>query len=154
MEKQKVILIDIDGTIANIDHRKHLILGETPDWDAFYKACVDDTPIVAMIKVIKGDLEGNSAIPVFVTGRSDLVRRETAEWLDKYFFDGDLQDRNPALHMRVHGDHQEDFELKKGFVNSLSEFEILGAYEDRPQVIRMYEELKIPVIDTGPGYEF
>lgn len=39
----KYIIVDLDGTLANIDHRLHYIKQNKPDWNAFYGACKDDT---------------------------------------------------------------------------------------------------------------
>lgn len=155
MEKRKVIIIDIDGTIANIDHRKYLLIGPKRDRDAFYQACVYDTPIQENIDLIRKDLEENSADPVFITGRSDLVKEETVKWLFDNFLPASAETVPLRLYMRKHGDHREDYEVKKEVCAALSEScEFLCAYEDRPQVIRMYEEIGIPVNDVGPGIEF
>ena len=154
MQKQKIIIIDIDGTIANVDHRKHLIEKDPPEWDAFYKACILDTPIEENIKLIKADLVATGSKPCFVTGRSDLVREETEEWLFKNFFELPPPVFVRLLHMRKHGDHQEDTELKKSVTNSLIFNDIVRVYEDRPRLIRMYKELGLDVVDVGPGEEF
>lgn len=36
MDKRNAIIFDIDGTLANLDHRLRHILKEPKDWDAFY----------------------------------------------------------------------------------------------------------------------
>ena len=33
-------IFDLDGTLALIDHRRHLVEGETKDWPAFFRACM------------------------------------------------------------------------------------------------------------------
>jgi len=151
--KPKIIIIDIDGTIANIDHRKHLIMQDSPKWDEFYKACVGDTPIPENIKLIKDDLEAMTAQPVFVTGRSDIVKDETDNWLIEHFFGGKVYPY--TMHMRAAGDHREDFEVKKEVCEeALAEDEIVRAYDDRPQVIRMYKDRGLDIVDLGPGVDF
>ena len=38
MEKQLTIIFDVDGTIADVEHRRHLVNGDKgfkPDWNAF-----------------------------------------------------------------------------------------------------------------------
>ena len=43
-DAKNIIIFDLDGTLALIEHRVHHITAETPDWQAFYAACVDDLP--------------------------------------------------------------------------------------------------------------
>lgn len=79
--ENSMIIFDLDGTLANCEHRKHFINAEkavekglvefcyapdpdphywawkgttkkwTPDWDAFYEACDKDTPIEPVVKM-------------------------------------------------------------------------------------------------------
>lgn len=37
------VVFDLDGTLADGDHRLHHITGETKDWRAFFAACGDDS---------------------------------------------------------------------------------------------------------------
>ena len=155
MEKQKVILIDIDGTIAKVDHRLYLIKETPKDWVAFYDAADEDEPLTDNIKMIKEALTELDALPVFVTGRSDVIRDRTTDWIYKHFFEIPSTGFFRRLHMRRGGDHREDFEVKKEIYDKHLIFDdILRVYEDRPQVIRMYKELGLDVVDLGPGYEF
>jgi len=90
-----------------------------------------------------------------VTGRSDAIRDITTDWIYKYFFEIPSTGFIRRLYMRKAGDHREDFEVKKEIYDHHMLFDdILRVYEDRPQVIRMYRELGLDVVDTGPGYEF
>ena len=40
------ILFDIDGTLANIEHRVHFVSGKKKDFDAFNEAMVDDVSCI------------------------------------------------------------------------------------------------------------
>ena len=42
---KKAIIFDIDGTLANLDHRLRHILNEPKDWDSFYRDIDKDQPI-------------------------------------------------------------------------------------------------------------
>ena len=50
----KCFLIDIDGTVANGDHRLHHILKEPKAWDNYFLECGNDTPISHMHAVVTG----------------------------------------------------------------------------------------------------
>ena len=45
-------IFDIDGTIADCNHRVHHLSGRTKDWAAFNAAMTDDTPIDSTIEVM------------------------------------------------------------------------------------------------------
>lgn len=158
MEKMKVILVDVDGTIAKIDHRLYLIKKDPKDWEGFYDASVMDEPLTENIKMIKEDLVKLEATPVFVTGRADTIRDQTTKWIYEHFFGTTDPEKTKFLRllfMRREGDHREDYIVKKEiYDNHFTFYDVLRAYEDRPQVIRMYRELGIDVVDLGPGYEF
>ena len=38
------IIFDMDGTLMNIEHRRHHVSGDKKDWQAFKNATVADTP--------------------------------------------------------------------------------------------------------------
>jgi hypothetical protein len=40
---KKVIICDLNGTLCNIDHRRHFVEEEPQDWKSFYEAIEDDT---------------------------------------------------------------------------------------------------------------
>ena len=44
MNDKQIIICDIDGTIANLQHRLHYIRNPegTKDWDSFHVTCTDD----------------------------------------------------------------------------------------------------------------
>tara|TARA_B100000035_G_scaffold116247_1_gene98525 strand:+ start:894 stop:1322 length:429 start_codon:yes stop_codon:yes gene_type:complete len=80
---KNIILCDIDGTVANNDHRQHFLEGKK-DWEGFFSELTNDIPIFSIIeKVKKHQSEGKDII--FLTGRPERYREETESWLKKYF---------------------------------------------------------------------
>jgi 2-hydroxy-3-keto-5-methylthiopentenyl-1-phosphate phosphatase len=52
MSEKKIVICDIDGTIANNDHRQHFLEGKK-DWDGFFSSLSEDKPILKLsIKLI------------------------------------------------------------------------------------------------------
>lgn len=45
----KYVIVDIDGTVADLSHRIHFIEGEKKDWDSFYNNVEKDKPIQHVI---------------------------------------------------------------------------------------------------------
>ena len=80
---KNIILCDIDGTVANNDHRQHFLEGKK-DWDGFFSELSNDIPIYPIIEKIKKHQSEGKDI-VFLTGRPERYRVETESWLKKYF---------------------------------------------------------------------
>ena len=94
---KKIIICDIDGTIANVQHRLHFIKNpdgskksyKDSDWDAFHGTCLDDEPYRDVIEILhnlydagrRRGIEGSDREIYFFSGRNDSVRNETIEWL-------------------------------------------------------------------------
>lgn len=143
MDDLKVYVIDIDGTLADLTHRLHFIQTEPKDWDAFFAACADDAPIQDVIDVVRSLFQQNPRPRfVYLTGRSDAVRRETQEWLfNKHFLpQGDVI-------MRKDGDHRPDTTTKRELMDALlaDGFRVAGVFEDRPSMCRLWREMGFTV---------
>lgn len=79
--KEKNIIVDLDGTIAFDDHRRKLIPDE--GWDAYFAACVNDVPNLALIKVMHMfELQGYKIH--ILTGRAEFTMEDTVKWLSHY----------------------------------------------------------------------
>ena len=89
--KKRIIICDIDGTIADLNHRLHFIKNEdgtkkrgaAADWKSFHAGCADDAPITDVIEIVKSLAVGRNVF--FVSGRNATARAETEQWIKKYF---------------------------------------------------------------------
>ena len=66
---KNIVICDIDGTVANNDHRQHLLNG-FKTWDLFFNALDKDTPILEVIEYVL-ELHSNGKKIVFITGRPE-----------------------------------------------------------------------------------
>ena len=69
-------IFDLDGTLADLNHRLHFIKNGKKDWDGFFNACDKDKPIQWVINLCN---KFNDVI--ILSGRSDAVREKTEKWL-------------------------------------------------------------------------
>ena len=142
-----IYIFDIDGTLADISHRLHFIQKKPADWDGFFAACVDDEPIPEIIQVAKS-LSPVAHI-VMVSGRSDVVRSQTLDWMSELGIPCD------CLMMRAAGDHREDSIVKAELLDDLREVykdePIAGVFEDRKQVVDMYRAKGLRVFQVAEG---
>ena len=136
-----MIICDIDGCIFDNGHRAHLIPKNkmSPhDWAAFNKACLDDLPIMVIIKLVKymakmadGDLYRKIT---FVTSRGENSRDETTKQLEQHFPAFDCK-----LLMRSMDDHRSTVEYKRATFHLLSDHITSNTLiiDDHPGVIKM-----------------
>jgi len=140
----KTYIFDIDGTLADISHRLHFIEGDNKDWDGFFAACSDDKPIQDVIDVARAVGLFMKPTPriIYLTGRSDAVRRETQEWLfQKHFLP------MGEVIMRKAGDHRPDTQAKKELMAKIiaAGDTIAGVFEDRPSICRVWRGMGLTV---------
>lgn len=139
-------VFDIDGTVADLSHRLHHIEKQPKDWDAFFADCHKDVPI-GHVRQLLQDLSKSGAKIVYVSGRSDQVRSETAAWLLGHLF--------PAgeLYMRTAGDHRPDNIVKAELLDELLDdgFRPIMAFDDRNQVVVMWRQKGVPCAQVAEG---
>ena len=74
-----LIICDLDGTLANCEHRVHHVRNKPKNWDAFYAGVRDDTVNGAVLYVLDQFLcYGSSTFEVtFCSGRPERCREDT-----------------------------------------------------------------------------
>lgn len=149
-----IVIVDIDDTIANNHHRRHLVpRGESAKeqraWEAFSLACADDTPIPEMCALVQA-LAKEHAI-VFITGRPEASRGLTETWLLKHL--GLFVDRDLLL-MRPDGDDAPDYELKPRLLCAagIKAADVALAFEDSSRVVRRWRAMGIRCLDVGRSW--
>lgn len=152
------IFCDLDGTLAQIDHRLHFVKdlpeGQKKDWKGFFEAMVHDVVRLDVAKMLMEYQQQRYDI-VFISGRPDTYKKHTLIWLikqtEQFLPKGFL-----TLIMRRAHDKREDTEVKQDILNQYfpDRSQIHMVIDDRPSVIRMWRENGLPVIDVGKGIEF
>lgn len=150
-KKPKAIICDIDGTVANVNHRLHYLETKPKDWKGFFSEAVNDTPLPTKDIIRALSLIDERFICLLVTGREESHRRDTGLWLQKHFI---YYDR---IFMRQNGDRREDTIIKKEIYHEHIEpnFDVCMVFEDRTRLVEMYRSLGLFVFDcnqTGKVY--
>lgn len=141
------IIVDIDGTLANCDHRKHFMEQKPKDWDSFYRESVNDSVNHWCSYLLREIFEKNDLTILLVTGRPAQYRSSTQDWLEQeeicYAY----------LFMRQRGDFRKDAIVKQ----EIYEREIKGKYEvvfvidDRRQCVDMWRAQGLVCLQCAPG---
>lgn len=155
MGKQKAILVDMDGTLCNVDHRRPLVACDNPDWKSFNWPwqIKRDGLNVWCSELIKAMCNSGCKI-VFVTARegTDDVKKATTSWLQSHFNDQWLE-LHTAIHFREAFDYRKDYKIKKDIYNNhiKENYEVLFVVDDRKQVVDMWRELGLTVLHCAEG---
>lgn len=138
MRPRKYVIFDIDGVLADPEHRLHHIRGGEKDWDAFFAAAKCDPPRRFEIELCNRLAEDHGII--LLTGRSDVIKEDTVAWLTKQGVTYDY------LMMRPHLDHRPDHEVKSNMLDfalaaeGADPTQIVAVFEDRKAVVDMWRE--------------
>lgn len=146
----KVVIFDIDGTLADVMHRVHYVRSKPRNWPAFNRAMVHDTPNHDIVWLYKTLWKQPDTIMLIASGRGDEMRSVTEKWL----LDNDILCEK--LYMRPAADYRSDDVIKAEILEQIrTEYgEPWMVFDDRPQVIRMWRKNGVKVLDCGEGVEF
>jgi predicted kinase len=139
----KAVIFDVDGTIAQMVNRGPF------EW----KRVGEDIPRKLIIQMLHGYANMGYTI-IICSGRSDECIGETSMWLDQHVGINNWH----KLYMRKAGDYRKDTEIKEEiFWTKLADkYNIVACVDDRPMMIRLWHELKIPnvIAVADPYIEF
>lgn len=139
-----IVLVDIDGTLADVTHRLHHIRGKgKKNWHRFFQAMHKDEPnqiVVDWVKNLAPEYE-----VVIVSGRPDNYRELTEAWLEEHGID------YSALHMRRAGDRRPDDVVKREILHQLGKDRIAFVIDDRASVCRMWRAEGLRTFQVAEG---
>lgn len=129
----KAIIMDIDGTIANLDHRLHYVQDGNRDWGSFFREMGDDLPVEEVISLAYMFKKAGYEI-VVVSARPDDYLDTTKIWMAN---NGMYWD---SLYMRKAGDFREDSIVKREILAKLRSdgYEPWLVIDDRQKVVDMW----------------
>jgi predicted kinase len=141
-ELPKAVIVDVDGTIAEMTDRGPF------EW----KKVGQDKPRQFVLDMVKSLHWDKGYKIIIVSGRSDECHNETFFWLDKHEVPFEV------LYMRKEGDYRKDYAVKEEifWTHLAHKYNIVACIDDRPMMIRLWHELKIPnvIAVANPYLEF
>ncbi|WP_186239337.1 hypothetical protein [Burkholderia gladioli] len=154
MASKPLYIFDLDGTVALIEHRRHILEREDRQkWRDFYAACDKDAPNEPVIRTLEA-LRLAGADIWFFSGRSDEVRDKTVAWLAQHtsFMSWGLA--GPMLVMRTEGDYTSDHLLKRQWLDNMlvdDRRRLVAVFDDRDSVVAMWRDAGVPCFQVAPG---
>ena len=157
-------IFDLDGTLANIEHRRHFVAGGNRDWDSFFEACDKDEPIDDVIALLEDLVNAGHHVEIW-SGRSAQVQDKTLAWLDKHInLERKIDSFGVAAYyrygfelltnMRPEGDYRPDTELKQIWLDQFhQEHGVMPdmIFDDRQSVVDMWRKNGVTCAQVAPG---
>lgn len=132
-----LLVVDIDGVVADVRHRLHFIDTHPRRWEEFFAAASED-PVLPEGRAIAGEIPAGNAL-CWLTGRPERNRTLTEDWLR-----GNGMPDSPLL-MRADRDHRPARLAKREhLLRLLRTHQVALMVDDDPLVLDMLAELGIP----------
>ena len=130
----RIIIVDIDGTVAKVNGRGHYE----------YHKVGTDLPNKPVIERVEDYLSSGRGEVVFLSGREEVCRHLTLDWLFKYI---QLGPNELTLFMRPTGDHRKDCIVKKEIFDReiKDKFFVEFCLDDRNQVVDLWRAMGLTV---------
>ena len=140
-----LVVFDIDGTLANIEHRLDYVRSKPKNWKAFDAGIPNDKVNEPVAEVFDTMVMGGHTI-VLASGRNERSREATEDWLRKNSLNA-----YEKLYMRKADDFRSDDIVKQEILD-----EIIADYgrkpdmvfDDRPRVVKMWRDNGIFVFNV------
>jgi hypothetical protein len=129
MSKPKAIVVDLDNTLA--------LIGDRDPYAGHL--CASDALCEATALVVFAVAEGASVNVIFLTGRNEAARDETATWLLRHLAVAAV---GGSLIMRAVDDWRPSDVYKLDMLDTriLPEYDVVFALDDDPKVVRAFRD--------------
>lgn len=140
------IIVDVDGTITNLDHRRGYLASSPKNYPAFEKGIPFDLPHQHVIDVVNTLYDAGWRI-VLCSGRGEQSRKVTEDWMVRHGV------KYHALYMRAEKDYRRDDIVKSELLDKIIEdgYNISFCLDDRTTVCKMWRDRGIPCFQVAPG---
>lgn len=158
------IIFDIDGTLANAEHRLHFIKDpdKAKDWENFLsdEQVANDTPIPQTWSVLEQMLRSHHRV-IFITGRPNAQRETTINWLMNKdcltrvgcWAHWHINHQQPKIFMRSDGDRRPSSVVKRELLD-IARYEGYDpklVFEDRMDDTAMWREAGLLCCQVAEG---
>ena len=145
---KKIVIFDLDGTLALIDKRRDLSTKDNGkfDWDVFFdpKNIDLDLPNQPVIDTV--DLLSTDYRIWILSGRSDVTQDATLDWLRKHNVHFDYLQMRPQNHL-----YMADNDLKQMWLDSIGVENVAMVFDDRQQVVDMWRDNGLTTFQVADG---
>jgi hypothetical protein len=143
------ILCDIDGTVADLTHRRVHVATKPKNWKRFFERMDLDQPIGPVVHMVNSLYKAGNQI-IFCSGRNRKHESVTRQWLSDHVGEWTW---NVPLYMRADNDHRADDIVKFELLEQIRKdgFNPVLAIDDRQRVVDMWRKNGIICAQVAPG---
>ena len=150
MKNKKIVIFDLDGTLALIDKRRAISTKDNGklDWDRFFDPGMIslDQPNKPVIKTLQMFMDNGFKIVIF-SGRSDKTFNATTEWLMNNKIMWHQLQMRPQDHLFM-----PDNDLKQMWLDTLiDKDDVFAVFDDRQQVVDMWRKNGLTCFQVADG---
>lgn len=144
---KKTVIFDVDGTIADVEHRRHFVSQKPADWKSFRNSTVFDTPVQWVCDIAKRFIAQGDNV-AFFSARNESERSITEKQISEWIGEG-----HQGLFLRPDGDFRRDDEFKSDLADKFEEIggKIDLVFDDRNQVVEMWRQRGTTVVQVADG---
>ena len=145
----RCVVFDIDGTLADLTHRRHFVATKPKNWPAFERGLLNDTVFSDIVELLLMHYTVGTPI-VLASGRGAQSRADTEKWLRE---SAGLEGKYQKLYMRAEGDYRADDIVKAELLAQMRNegYHPYLAYDDRDRVVKMWRENGVRCLQVAPG---
>ena len=145
---KKIVIFDLDGTLALIDKRRDISTDDNGkmDWAKFFDPDMVDlddpnTPVITMANLL------SSQYRIFIlSGRSDVTQDATLDWLRKHNVTFDHLQMRPQNLLYL-----PDNDLKQSWLDAIGKDNVAMVFDDRNQVVDMWRKNGLTTFQVADG---
>ena len=149
IRKDKIVIFDLDGTLALIDDRRDLATKDNGkfDWDVFFNPDninldLPNQPVINMANILH-----RQGFRIFIlSGRSDVTHQATVNWLNDNDIWWDHLVMRPQNHLYL-----PDNDLKQMWLDSIGKDNVAMVFDDRNQVVDMWRQNGLTCFQVADG---
>ena len=150
MSKPEAVIVDMDGTLADVSGIRHFVVPTAErrfkDFDSFHSRSVDCPTNPQAVDIVR-DAHAAGKVVIVVTARRHMWRHHTAWFLAMHGIPSDV------LIMRRNDDHRSDVDVKRDILAQIrTRWTPVLAVDDNPLVCALWSSEGIPTI-VIPGWE-
>jgi hypothetical protein len=134
MSDVKYCIVDLDGTLADLTHRLHLVRQPKPDWDLFYQLAGEDS-VNEWCRILINAMRSFGYPVLLVSARPASITKMTQDWLEKHYVEYD-----DLILLRGEKDYTKDDDLKMAWLKEFGKEKILFVVDDRRRVVDMWRQ--------------
>ena len=149
IKNDKIVIFDLDGTLALIDDRRDLATKDNGkfDWDVFFNPDninldLPNQPVINMANMLH-----KQGFRIFIlSGRSDVTHQATVDWLNDNGVWWDHLVMRPQNQLYL-----PDNDLKQGWLDTIGKDNVAMVFDDRNQVVDMWRQNGLTCFQVADG---